>query len=472
MAESIPLTDYKDLGRLYTKIKQNRRPARSNLRRINALDTETYKGNVFLIADSAGRFLDDIDITRVLEFLFHKKYQGAWNFFYNIEYDAGSILKLLPKRTLNKYKEKRELRFKYKNYKIHYIPKKSLSIRKKHHSVVFYDIAQFYHAKLEKAYQENIRKLPKDYLMMKDKRAEFSPSYYAHNKKVVRKYCIDDCVYTKELAHHWVALYRKASGFYPMRWISSGYLAEKVLINKKISVPFFASIPYEIQKTAYRASFGGRFEMLKRGHVGTGYLYDINSAYPYALANFPDLSGGRWIRSRKIHPKARLGCFLVRASIPDTEYLPPFPFKANNLVIFPTGKFETYVTLEELRACKNPKWYKIMDSYQFVTESESYPFRDFIETMYKKRLELKRRNDPLQLPIKIILNSIYGKTGQKIKGRIIGNLFNPVIFSFVTGFTRAQLYRYVTENTLERHVVAFATDSICLTKKLDRKSVV
>lgn len=72
----------------------------------------------------------------------------------------------------------------------------------------------------------------------------------------------------------------------------------------------------------------------------------------------------------------------------------------------------------------------------------------------------------MQMPIKIILNSIYGKTGQKIKGRI-GNLFNPVIFSFITGFARAQLYRFVMENDIEREVVSFATDSICTTRKLD-----
>src|SRR5438445_5982168 len=75
----------------------------------------------------------------------------------------------------------------------------------------------------------------------------------------------------------------------------------------------------------------------------------------------------------------------------------------------------------------------------------------------------------MQLPIKIILNSIYGKTGQKIN-RIIGNLFNPVIFAFITGFTRSQLYRFVTESGLDREVVAFATDSICTTRKLDMDS--
>jgi len=93
-------------------------------------------------------------------------------------------------------------------------------------------------------------------------------------------------------------------------------------------------------------------------------------------------------------------------------------------------------------------------------------FEDFIEEQYQKRLELKRQNNLLQLPIKIILNSIYGKTGQSINHEI-GNLFNPVIFAFITGFCRAQLYNFVRKQGIEKDVVFFATDSICTTKKLD-----
>ncbi len=89
--------------------------------------------------------------------------------------------------------------------------------------------------------------------------------------------------------------------------------------------------------------------------------------------------------------------------------------------------------------------------------------------MYKKRLKLKQENNSLQLPIKIILNSIYGKTGQSVNHKI-GNLFNPVIFAFITGFCRAQLYDFVRKHDLERDVVFFATDSICMTKKLDVNS--
>lgn len=468
MAESVCVTDTKNLGILRTNVHQDRRQARSELRQIHALDTETDEGNIFLMADSDGNYLDDITPENVIKFLFSKKYQGSWNFFYNLSYDAEVILKLFGDK-LNIYKSTRKLSFRFNGYKIEYIPSKKLAIRKGHHSSIFFDIAQYYHASLIDAYQNNIGKLDSKYLSMKEKRKQFSKWYYRDNKKLVRDYCIQDCKRTKELAENWIKLFHTGFGFYPQRWISSGYLAEKVLINKRIESPRFSDISDKIQELAFQSYFGGRFEILKRGFIGTAYLYDINSAYPYALTQIPNLLKGKWIRRKSIHHNSKVGFFRILADIPDEKYVPPFPFRTNGIVVFPSGKFETFVTLAELQAYDNPKFYKILDSWQFIPESNEYPYRDFILELYQKRLELKRKNDPLQQPIKIILNSIYGKMGQKTN-RKIGNLFNPVIFSFITGFTRAQLYKFVIENNLERNVVAFATDSICVTKKLDIES--
>ena len=74
------------------------------------------------------------------------------------------------------------------------------------------------------------------------------------------------------------------------------------------------------------------------------------------------------------------------------------------------------------------------------------------------------------MPLKVILNSIYGKTAQRVGNRI-GNLFNPVIASTITGTTRAMLYDFVQRNGIERNVVSFATDSIISTKKLNTHSI-
>ena len=125
--------------------------------------------------------------------------------------------------------------------------------------------------------------------------------------------------------------------------------------------------------------------------------------------------------------------------------------------------------MAELRACDDPSHYKILESYQYLDGNPVYPYEEFIKSTYQKGLLFEKQNNPLQLPLKIILNSIYGKTGEIVKGRI-GNIFNPVMFSFITGHARAQLYRFVKENDIENDVVAFATDTICTTKKLDVNS--
>ena len=441
------------------------------MRPICALDTETYGGNIFLIADSDGRYLGrDITAESMIDFLFAKKYQGSWNFFYNLGYDAEEILKLLGDR-LNVYSSTRRTVFTYGDYRLRYIPGKCLQIMKGHHSAVFFDIAQYYNrVPLSRAYQDNIGVLEKAYLDFKAKRNQFSPRFYRDHTSQVRNYCIHDCQITKAIAEKWVALFNQAFGFYPARWFSAGYLAEKVLINNGVNFPTFDSIPFPIQDLAFKSYFGGRFEILKRGFIGHANLYDINSAYPHAITKIPDLTDGRWVRGKEIHADAALGFFELEANVPDSKHVPPFPFRVPGIVLFPSGRFRTYVTLAELLAVENEKYYQILESWQFIPNRPDYfPYARFIEGLYEKRLALKQAQNPMQLPIKIILNSIYGKTGQKVE-RVIGNLFNPVIFAFITGYTRAQLYQFVMDNGLERDVVAFATDSICTTRDLNLKS--
>ena len=41
------------------------------------------------------------------------------------------------------------------------------------------------------------------------------------------------------------------------------------------------------------------------------------------------------------------------------------------------------------------------------------------------------------------------------------------LFATITGSTRAQMYRFVTDHNLENDIVAFATDSICTTRDLN-----
>jgi hypothetical protein len=465
-----PLSNARDLSRVRIR-HQNRNVNSCTRRQVVGIDTEAQNGDIFLIVDSDGNRLEypNISFENVAKFILG--YEDKWPFFYNIAYDAECILKLLPADVLGNYRANRKLEFEYSDYLVKYIDRKQLTVRRGNHSASCYDIAQYYDNKrLDVAYSENIEShLDPEYLALKEKRDRFTIRNFLRHKKLLRRYCLQDSVMTKALAENWLDLFHRQFRFYPARWVSSGYLAEKVLISNGIEIPYFNDIPYEIQELAWQAFYGGRFELIQKGFIGSCYLYDINSAYPFALTRLPDLTKGSWIGDNTVHDEAALGFFRIRAYVEDSVKVAPFPFRTrSNTIIYPVGKFETFVTLDELITTEddNRISYDIVDAWQFIPAGSTFPMRKFILSNYRKRLMLKKRSDPLERAIKLILNSIYGKMAQRVNG-VMGNLFSPVIASYITGFTRAQLFSFMREHSLERDIVAFATDSMACRSKID-----
>ena len=76
--------------------------------------------------------------------------------------------------------------------------------------------------------------------------------------------------------------------------------------------------------------------MIQRGHIGRAYMYDINSAYPYAISKMSDLSQGKWIQRKSIHLGAKMGFFRILADIPDEEVESTRPPELDNRRIIPT----------------------------------------------------------------------------------------------------------------------------------------
>jgi len=287
----IPTSNAKTLDGIRVR-KQNRNfNAVKNPRLVVGIDTETDQGDIFLISDDDGNYLDLDDITfdKVANWLM--RYEGCWCFCWNLGYDADCILKLLPENILREYKWKKELKFRCGKFVIHYIDKKKLTIRQGKHSVSLYDIMQYYdEKKLVNAYRKNIQKhIDSEYLNVKEKRNNFSKHYYSRHKKQIRKYCKTDCILTKQLTDHWISTFETVFEFLPANWISAGYLAEKVLLNNGLDIPLFNEVPFEAQDLARNSFYGGRFELIRRGFIGEGYIYDINSAYPYSLTKIPDI---------------------------------------------------------------------------------------------------------------------------------------------------------------------------------------
>ena len=98
-----------------------------------------------------------------------------------------------------------------------------------------------------------------------------------------------------------------------------------------------------------------------------------------------------------------------------------------------------------------------------------YPYQKIINDWYNYRMELKAKGSKLEQPFKIILNSIYGKTAQRVNEKI-GNMFNPIIATTITGKARSMLYDFIIKNRIEDDVIMMYTDSVTCKKNLNLSS--
>lgn len=182
------------------------------------------------------------------------------------------------------------------------------------------------------------------------------------------------------------------------------YLKETVKINS-FNDDFFS------------AYYGGRTEAFYLGECN-GKVYDINSAYPWAMAN------GSFINPSTI--KSVSPTFLQKyladekyngmASViveVDDEY-PVLPFRHDGKLIFPCGKFSGEYMLSELRyALKNSNTKIIECDSLLVSRVIQSPFTEFVSDIYTKRNA--STNEFEKYYLKLFLNNLYGKLVQRSK---------------------------------------------------------
>ena len=90
-------------------------------------------------------------------------------------------------------------------------------------------------------------------------------------------------------------------GLHLRHWHGAGAAASALIESQKLKMhygPDIAASNISPQQTAaHHAYYGGRIELLKQGYVENRalHVYDIASAYPAAMVEFPSLAGGEWV---------------------------------------------------------------------------------------------------------------------------------------------------------------------------------
>ncbi len=169
-------------------------------------------------------------------------------------------------------------------------------------------------------------------------------------------------------------------------------------------------------ETARDGYYGGRVECFKIGQrygVET-YKLDINSMYPYIMHNFefPTQYATFW-RNVKVNEYRDLRAkgYLVSAHADIQTKEPVYPSRRDSKLVFPIGRFSTFLTTPELDYAVD---HGDLLGLRSVAVYHSDPiFKDFVDYFYTLRLAAKKEgNEQQSFFLKIMMNSLYGKFGQ------------------------------------------------------------
>lgn len=196
-----------------------------------------------------------------------------------------------------------------------------------------------------------------------------------------------------------------AMDLYRRKYIPCNMIKESCILDDK-----------DINKYIFRAYYGGRTEVFKRGLAENIKFYDVNSLYPYEMTKEYPLPQS----VKKIDEPVQRNIEQFEGVSDVQVYCPymkipllPYRDETTKKLIFPVGIWRSTYTHAELRRALE-LGYEVRKIYrQIIYEKTFYPFKNYVEELYKKRMEYKALNSPMDAVVKLLLNSLYGKFGQR-----------------------------------------------------------
>ena len=267
-------------------------------------------------------------------------------------------------------------------------------------------------------------------------------------------------------------------GIRPREWSGAGELAaalfKKHVIPKRPLSPGeakahrIATSPRrptrdrQFESAASNAFYGGRFDVsglgLFKRHI---YEYDIHSAFPSQLSNLPCPLHTTWQHKPRASRLPEGEIYVAKVCFNHPEGLwcgLPFRDKSGGLY-WPrqgTGWYWS-VEIEAARRCLGAE-VAVLDLWVARRNCDCRLF-DWVVELYdlRRRLGLDTRGHPL----KLALNSLYGKLAQR-SGR--GPYHDPVSAGLITAATRARLIEALAQDP--EAVIMLATDAVFSTRPL------
>lgn len=417
-----------------------------------------------LLAASTGAYVesDDLSTVQCLDFLLSLN-PNALVIGYSINYDVNMWLRDVPWKTLQRLYE--QGRAQWGMYKLRWKQGKEFSVRVGKEHTTVWDVFGYFQCSFVKALQQwGITGKRVDRIAtMKEQRG----SFHVEQTKQIRDYCLDECELLVEVFTRLRECWERV-GLQPRRYDGAGSLAAALMTREQVAA-HIAPPPSDLRTPVLSAYFGGRFESAAIGDCGSGYSYDITSAYPAVARDLPCLLCGEWTASTQVVPWGLYHVrWRMRGSWPTWG---PLPFRlAGGRILYPVAGRGWYWGSEVAAAqAFADGCVQVDQGYVYQTQCGHKPF-GFVPAVFETRARLKEASDFGAQVLKLALNSLYGKTAQSIGHGDTPPKFQSFVWAgMITAGCRAQILAALTHD--REAVVSIATDGLLSTRKLHNLDV-
>lgn len=409
-----------------------------------------------LLANSRGEYLESaegLSTRQLLEFMVKGAHKRTVNIFFSFGYDVQQIVADLDDINLEKLMHGYQVY--YEGYRLQYFSGKIFIIN---NYVRFYDIFSFFHKSFIKAVAGVLGpdRISKELVEGKEARSDFN----SWSLEKIRQYNDVELALLAELGEKLREIFLTAGIELRSSYYGPGAIARFWYRKFKIK-PIPVSDP-DLLDIFERAYFGGRFETFTLGKVSPVYEYDLHSAYPSAIRELRYVDD--WVSAEQstYDVCSQFSVWHVEWHLPESTKVGPFPSRdRRGLISYPAnGKGWYYKPEVDAALTLYSEGITLLEGRNPQIVSEDKPFW-WVESMYDKRAELKEQGNPAEWALKVGLNSLYGKTAQRVG---TNTFFCLPWAGWITSKTRAKLLLSVYGKT--GSVIAFATDATYSTEEL------
>lgn len=408
-----------------------------------------------LLANSRGGTIENsegLGTKEILDFMVREYQSRTINIFYSFGYDIQQIIHDVPDDDLLRLLKGQHIFF--EGYRLQYFANKIFTIN---NHIRFYDIFNFFHISFVRAVKETLGKeyVTKSLIEGKEARSDFE----SWSMDQIKKYNNEELQLLTALGEKLREIFTAAGIELRSSYYGPGAIARYWF--RKFQIKPITVDDDELNDILERAYFGGRFETFILGKQSPIYEYDIHSAYPSAIRFLRYVDDWHKTEPRNFHATNQFSVWKLEWHLPNDTIIGPFPSRdKHGLISYPANGIGWYYKPEvEAALSLYPEGIHLIEGIN-PTFVDGDPFT-WVEETFKNRRQLKKDKNPAEWALKVGMNSLYGKTAQRV-GK--NTFFCLPWAGWITSNTRAKLLNSVKGNTSS--IVAFATDAVYSTSRL------